>query len=60
MLQCEQYLTLNHALHSFFAYSTRNYKYIAKISYFHLTTVSQCDHHASIQSYIEIVLLDQL
>ena len=59
MLQCGQYSTLNHAVHRFIAHSTRNYGHITSFSCFHLTTIRQCDHHASVQNYVDIVLLDQ-
>ena len=60
MLQCGQDSTLNHAEHRFDAHSIRNYGHIASISIFHPTSVSQCDHHASILNNSQNVLLDQL
>ena len=60
MLQCGQYSTLNHAEHRFITHSTRNYEHIESFSHFHLTIVSQCDHHASVLNDGQIVLLDQL
>ena len=60
MLQCGQDSTLNHAAHRFVAHSTRNYGHIASFAYFHLTTISQRDHHASVLNDSQMVLLDQL
>ena len=60
MLQCGQYLILNHAEYRFIAHSICNYRLIASFACFQLTTVSQHDHHARDLNCIEIVLLDQL
>ena len=60
MLQCGQHSTLNHAEHRFIAQSTSNYRQIASFACFNLTTISQRDHQASVQNYIEIVVLDDL
>ena len=60
MLQCGQDSTLNYALHRFVAHSTPSYKHIASFTHFHLTTVSQHDHHASVLHDGQIVLVDQL
>ena len=60
MLQCGQDSTLNHAAHRFIAYITCTYMYIANFAHFHLTTISQRDHHASVLNNVEMVLLDQL
>ena len=60
MLQCGQDSTLNHALHRFVAHITRNYRHIASLAHFHLTTISQCDHHARVLNDGRMVFLDQL
>ena len=60
MLQCGQNATLNHASHRFVAYSTHNNGQIANSAYFHLTAVSQSNHHASFLNVSQIVVLDQL
>ena len=60
MRQCGQNSTLNHTSHRFFAHSICNYRHIASFARFHLTTVSQHDHHASVQINGQMVLLDQL
>ena len=60
MLQYGQDSTLNHTEHRFFAQSTRNYGHIASFARFHLTTISQGDHHASVLNDSQMVLLDQL
>ena len=60
MLQLGQNSTLNHTAHRFFAHSTRSYGYGASFACFHLTSVSQRDHHTSVQINGKIVLFDQL
>ena len=59
MLQCGQDSILNYAAHRFFAHSTRNYGNIESFAHFHLTTVGQCDYHASVLDDSWMVLLDQ-
>ena len=60
MLQFGQHSTLNHTKHRFFAHSTYNYGHIASFTHFHLTTISQCAHHASVLNDGQTILLDQL
>ena len=60
MRQYGQNSTLNHAEHRFVAHITRYYGHIASFPGFHPTTVSQRDHHASVQINGQMALLDQL
>ena len=60
MLQRGQDSTLNHTAHRFVAHSTYNYSHEASFACFHLTAVSQRDHHASVQINSQMVLFDQL
>ena len=59
MLQQGQNSTLNHTAHRIVAHSTRNYGHRASFVYFHLTAVSQNDHHASVQINGQVVLFNQ-
>ena len=52
--------TLNYIVHRFIAHGTCNYRHGASFSYFHLTAVSQRDHHASVQIDGQVELFDQL
>ena len=56
MLQRGQNSKLNHTAHRFIAHSERNYRHGASFAYFQPTTVSQCDHHASVQIDGQMVL----
>ena len=60
MLQRRQNSTLNHTAHRFVAHSTYNYGHGARFEHFHLTAISQCEHHASVQIDSQMVLFDQL
>ena len=60
MLQPGQNSTLNHTEHRFVAHSTHNYGHGASFACFHLTAISQRDHHASVQINGQVVLFDQL
>ena len=44
----------------FVAHSMCNYGHIASFTHFHLTTISQRDHHASLQINGKLVLFEQL
>ena len=59
MLQCGQDSTPNHAAHRFISHSICNYGHIASFTHFHLTTISQCDHHASVLNDGQVVPSDQ-
>ena len=60
MLQFRQNSTLYHTTHRFFTYITRRYGHGASFTCFHLTAISQCDYHASVQIDSQLVLFDQL
>ena len=59
MLQSGQNSIQNLTAHRFVAYSTRNYGHRASFTCFHLTAISQRDHHASVQISGQMVLFDQ-
>ena len=60
MLQRGQNSTLNHTEHRFVANSICNYGSRASFACFHLTAVSQCEHHASVQINDQMVFFNQL
>ena len=60
MLQSGQNSTLNHTSHRFVAYNTRKYGQRASFTCFHLTAVSHCDQHASVQINGHMVLFNAL
>ena len=60
MLQSRHNSILNYAAHKFVAHSTCNYRHRASFACFHLTAISQRDHHASVQVIGQIVFFYQL
>ena len=60
MLQLRQNSALYHTKHRFFAHSARYYRYGESFRHCHLTSVSQCNYHASAQNNNQLVLFDQL
>ena len=60
MLELGQKSTLNQTIDRFFPHSTRNYGYGVSFRHCHLTSISQCNYHASAQNDGQFVPFDQI